>query len=624
MADVRVRDVLGAILDGCNGLLELRAKSSAGKVRPTFVEPTDVGAIKSFVTAHRDDDVWFGVASRRDASSGALANCSHLGALYVDLDCHGDVPQVAAAEARLAAFALPPSIIIRSGGGLHVYWLLREPADVQAEQGAIYAFLRRLALALDGDRTAAEPARVLRLPGTFNQKYTPKRAVTIHTFEASRRYNLSDFDPILPSEPVTVSTSPADALDLSAIPAGTRNATLYKLGRSLRAKQLPMVAIVEALRATNATYRPPIETRELDAIVRQVTTQPDRSDFVPDVEIEATAPAGTRRAVLTRMADIEPKEVDWLWRQRKARGLLNLTVGDPGLGKTFLMLDTSARISRGASWPDGGRAPLGDVILLSAEDHAAFTLRPRLDVLGADLTRIHILSAIRTNENAATDCTFSLASDLALLEHAIDDTGAIAVFIDPVNSYFGTKHDAYKDTHVRAILAPLSALAERRNVCIDGTMHLTKATDRRALYRVLGGVGFVASARMALAVAQHPEDETARVLLPLKQNICAPAETLAFRLTDGRLTWDKEPVIGLTADAVLGASVTWRACWSVAEEWLRQVLEGGKVAVTIVKAEAKAAGLSWRTVERAKARVGVDSVRIGGLGAAGNGSGSDL
>jgi hypothetical protein len=369
---VRGRDVLAAILDGCSGLLELRALPS--RVR-TFVVPADSAALVAFATQHRSEHVYFGVASRRDASSGELDNCAALGAVYVDLDSHSDAQALAEGEARLAAFPLLPSIVIRSGGGLHAYWLLREPADVQAEASELRSVLRQLAHTLGGDLAAAECARVLRLPGTFNQKYDPPVPVTIHTFEPDRRYNLADFE-FLPNEPV-VTTSRTDGLDLSTIAAGGRNTTLYRLGRALRAKQLPGPAIVEALRAANATCRPaPLDACELEAIIRSVLSQPDRADFVPDVEVEATAPThGTRRAVLTRVADIAAKEVDWLWFQRKARGLLNLTVGDPGLGKTFLTLDMAARISRGSYWPDGGRAPLGDVILLSAEDHPAFTLR---------------------------------------------------------------------------------------------------------------------------------------------------------------------------------------------------------------------------------------------------------
>ena len=94
-------------------------------------------------------------------------------------------------------------------------------------------------------------------------------------------------------------------------------------------------------------------------VVANVLRQPDRVDRVPDVELEhgAAAVTGVRRAVLTRMADIDPKDVDWAWLQRKARGLLNLTVGDPGLGKTFLLLDMSpgSRVARAGPMADARR-----------------------------------------------------------------------------------------------------------------------------------------------------------------------------------------------------------------------------------------------------------------------------
>ena len=91
-AQVRVRDVLEAIFAGCSGMLELRAKSSAGIVRTAFVPPGDIDIIRTFVQAHHHDDVWFGVATRLDGTSGALANCDQLGAYlrggtYIDTPC---------------------------------------------------------------------------------------------------------------------------------------------------------------------------------------------------------------------------------------------------------------------------------------------------------------------------------------------------------------------------------------------------------------------------------------------------------------------------------------------------------------------------------------------------------
>ncbi len=84
-------------------------------------------------------------------------------------------------------------------------------------------------------------------------------------------------------------------------------------------------------------------------------------------------------------------------------------------------------------------------------------------------------------------------------------------------------------------------------------------------------------------------------------------------MTDGGLTWDTEPVIGLTADVVLGASLADQHVRQDVEDWLRQILADGPMPVSVLQAEAKAAGLSWRTLERTKAqmRQTIDTVKLG-------------
>lgn len=158
------------LFDQCEGLVELRA--FAGQARPPvgrlFCAPTDNTALAAFLARHRTHDVYFGVATRRDASSGTLTNCQALGALFIDLDFK--VTPEAEARARLARCPLPPSALVHSGGGLHGYWRLREPLALPAEAESAKRQLRRLAYALGGDLSAAEPARVLRVPGTLNVK----------------------------------------------------------------------------------------------------------------------------------------------------------------------------------------------------------------------------------------------------------------------------------------------------------------------------------------------------------------------------------------------------------------------------------------------------------------------
>jgi hypothetical protein len=167
------------VFAGCEGLVELRTFAADRLVGRLFCEPTDIGAVRRFALDHRQHDVYFGVATRRDASAGTLRDCRHLGALFADIDFK-TLPEKEA-RAELARCLLPPTVIVQSGGGLHVYWTLREPLELPDEANEAYRLLRKLTAFLNADPSAAEPARVLRLPGTFNVKpiYPVARLVQI-------------------------------------------------------------------------------------------------------------------------------------------------------------------------------------------------------------------------------------------------------------------------------------------------------------------------------------------------------------------------------------------------------------------------------------------------------------
>ncbi len=83
--------------------------------------------------------------------------------------------------------------------------------------------------------------------------------------------------------------------------------------------------------------------------------------------------------VMRCMTEVQIKPIDWLWKNRLAKGKVTALAGDGGLGKTTVLLDISARTSRGDVWPDGeGRAPVGSTIILSSEDDPSDTIKPRL------------------------------------------------------------------------------------------------------------------------------------------------------------------------------------------------------------------------------------------------------
>lgn len=270
-------EFLQTLSDRCEGFIELRALPSRAH---TFVRPGDLESVDNFALSHGHENVYLGIATRRDASRGDLLHCLHLPALFVDIDFKA-VPKDNA-HAAVKRFALRPSIAVRTGGGVHLYWLLREPMDLTAEAARAKDLLRRLAIDLGGDLGSAEPARILRLPGSSNHKYMPPRPVVLTHLDSSLRYNPNDFDSLLPAaEPYRDSRQPGFAVP-ETIAEGTRNSTLYKLGRSLKARGLSEPEILATLIIVNAQRCQPssLGDDEVRALAHQAATQHDQPGFV--------------------------------------------------------------------------------------------------------------------------------------------------------------------------------------------------------------------------------------------------------------------------------------------------------------------------------------------------------
>jgi len=162
--------------------------------------------------------------------------------------------------------------------------------------------------------------------------------------------------------------------------------------------------------------------------------------------------------VITCLADVTPRPVEWLWPARIALGKLTLIVGDPGLGKSFITLDLAGRVSRGTAWPDNpqARRDPGGVVLLSAEDDLADTIRPRLDAAGADVRRIAAITTVKRFDPATGKDKFepfNLTAHLLALEQTIEQVGSCRlVIIDPISAYLGGT-DSHKNADVRTAYA---------------------------------------------------------------------------------------------------------------------------------------------------------------------------
>jgi hypothetical protein len=339
--------------------------------------------------------------------------------------------------------------------------------------------------------------------------------------------------------------------------------------------------------------------------------EPDR-DARHEAKGRASTPTTTATGASWRwLRDVKREYVEWLWRDRLARGTLTLWIGDGGLGKSRASNDLAARITTGELWPDTGAAPFGSVVILSAEDSPSYTIRPAIEAAGGDLSRVAIVDAVYDEHGG--ERTFQLATDLAALEQVLDATQAVLVVIDPLSAYFGTRLDSYRDTDVRAVLEPVAKLAERRRLAVLGIMHIGKATDRQARHRALGSVAFVNAARLVFAIGADPDDASRRLFMPVKANLCREATTLAFRLEDAdgvaRVVWESAPVTGMNADVVLNGKPKTADDDERhdAEALLRQLLEDESwpLPASSVAAAGQAHGIHVRSLQRAAHRIGI-------------------
>src|SRR5215203_5629381 len=294
------------------------------------------------------------------------------------------------------------------------------------------------------------------------------------------------------------------------------------------------------------------------------------------------------------LSSVEREEVSWLWPSWLALGKLALVDGDPGLGKSAMTLDLAARVSAGMPFPDGADCEPGGVVLLSAEDGLADTIRPRLNAAGADTSKILSLATAPDKDGHAR--LLSIPEDLGLIERGIKRVGARLVVVDPLMAFLSGNTNSHRDQDVRRALAPLAGLAERTEAAVLVVRHLNKAAANNPLYRGGGSIGIIGAARMAFVVGKDPQDEDRRVLASTKNNLAVQPKSLMFTLEEApsgsvRINWLGQS--GVSAKDILATpqDQDHADARSEAVQFLSDVLVNGPVPSTDVIEEAKDAGI---------------------------------
>ena len=231
---------------------------------------------------------------------------------------------------------------------------------------------------------------------------------------------------------------------------------------------------------------------------------------------------------LINMGEVARQEVDWLYYPYLPFGKISIVQGDPGEGKTLLMMAIIARLSRGEPLFSEafGREPM-TCIYQTAEDGLGDTIKPRLEDAGADCSRVFVV-----NEDKA-----ALTFTDTRIEDAITATGARLLILDPLQAYLGAQVDMHRANEVRPAFHALAGIAQRTGCAIVLVGHMNKTKGQGGLYRGLGSIDIAGAARSILLVRREKDEPSVLHLAHIKSNLAPLGQTLSFEVAGGQVSF---------------------------------------------------------------------------------------
>lgn len=300
-------------------------------------------------------------------------------------------------------------------------------------------------------------------------------------------------------------------------------------------------------------------------------------------------------------SDISARKVDWLWYPYIAYGKITVIQGDPGDGKTTLVLNIASLLSNGIPLPESGCDSFGqqNIIYQSTEDGLADTIKPRLQAAGADCSKIAFID----------DTELPLTINDDRLEDAIQKCDAKLLVLDPLQAFIGSDTDMSRANEMRPLLNKLGNIAERTGCAVVVIGHMNKAAGAKGMYRGLGSIDISAAARSILLVGRMKDDPTIRVMTQLKNSLAPEGQSIAFELNEANgFRW-----IGFydvsAEDLLCGANPIPETKSAQADTLLREMLFGGDRLCTDIYKESTRLGIGKRTMEAVKQSIGVKSFK---------------
>lgn len=304
--------------------------------------------------------------------------------------------------------------------------------------------------------------------------------------------------------------------------------------------------------------------------------------------------------LITLYSDVKTTNVRWLWYPFIAIGKITLLQGDPGDGKSTMMMNLIAELSTGGASPNGqafGRPQR--VIYQCSEDGVSDTIKPRLEKCGADCQNIAFI-----NEEVHSGLTL----DDERIREAIQNFQPRLVVIDPIQAYLGSDSDLQIAGRARKLMHRLSLWASTYDCAVVLIGHLNKKEGSKGLYRSLGSIDVVAAARSVLQVERDPEDTDVRVVTQIKNSLGPSDAVIRFEIRPQTgFSWisvDTVPMIEKKTEPPVFDTKMEKAAYLI-----KETLSRGDVPSNEMYEKLETEGISHRTAEDTRKSMGIRCYR---------------
>lgn len=305
-------------------------------------------------------------------------------------------------------------------------------------------------------------------------------------------------------------------------------------------------------------------------------------------------------SMITYFSQIVGVPVEWLWYPYIPYGKITLIEGDPGDGKSSLVLSIAAMISRGGLRPDGTNHEKPESTIYQCdEDGINDTILPRLKANNADCSKIAFIDEDENNPLSLMD---------ERIEEALKKTNARLLVFDPIQSFLGSE-DMQNVTAMRRQLFYISRLAMKYHCAVIFIGHMNKQSSQKSIYRSLGSIDIVAACRSVLAVRRMQQSSGIRYIQHIKSSLAEEGSDLAFEIAEGGQINIIGTVDAEVEDPMLEKESIRTTKQEAIEEYLIAWLSKEDLPAAEIMKRFRELGISNRTVKSVKADQKIKSIK---------------